>query len=52
MGAAAKRTGGLRGFSPHRSSSVERQIRDAIAEIGLQRAREIFEEIAQVFRNG
>jgi len=50
MGAAARRTGAMRGSSPHHTSSVERQIRDAIAEIGLQRAREIFEEIAEVFR--
>ena len=49
MGVTARRAGGTRGGAPNRSSSVEQQIRDAIAEIGLRRAREILGEIAEVF---
>jgi len=47
MGAAARRTEGARLFAHGRL--LERQIRDSIAELGLQRAREIFEEIAECF---
>jgi hypothetical protein len=32
------------------SSSVEQQLRAAIAEVGLQRAREIFDAVAAAFR--
>ncbi|HMA94219.1 MAG TPA: hypothetical protein VKP30_16120 [Polyangiaceae bacterium] len=52
MGTATKLAGGTRTRAHGRSKSLERQIRDSIAELGLQRAREIFEEIAEVFRGG
>lgn len=35
---------------PARLGAMERRIRAAIAELGLRRARQIFEEIADVFR--
>src|SRR5512133_1239571 len=50
--AAAKRAGSTRIHVRGPSKSLEHQIRDAIAEIGLHRAREILEEIAEMFRGG
>src|SRR5512133_1141682 len=52
MDTAAKSAGGARVLARGRAMSLERQIRDSIAEIGLQRAREILVEIAEVFRGG
>src|SRR5512133_2363146 len=51
MGAAAKLAGVIRRSLQNRPTSIERQIRDAIAELGLQRARDVFDDIAEVFRN-
>ena len=60
--AAAKKEGDTKGsglLTPKRGvgrprltggSDVERQLRSAIAEIGLQRAREIFDAVAIAFR--
>ena len=50
MGATAKHAPVARLLAHHRSPSLERQIRDFIAEIGLRRARTIFEEVEAAFR--
>ena len=49
MPAPSKRGRKSAGLAPAASSALEAQLRRAIAEVGLQRAREIFDSVEAVF---